>query len=362
MKIKCVKCGQSFSTVTSLSKHKRFCDTTNQSLPLSGAAQLSCNPISNNNPFTMYRPPPGCHLPFFPSAFPPYPPMFHSTAPPPNFIPPMFLNQIPPKFRNIESHDHLSKRLMTSTPERTSPLKDRFTPPRLPSFSSKISPSTAEEASSNLTPSPARPPPGPNAVFNNPRDQISRKRDIEELPRDLSKPCEEERKRRSSTSSEEGEQPLDLSVTRNHLPRIPEEFSSLEIQLTPIRKSKEEEEKVEVVDIEDTRPTGDETPKGTNSTPQMAYPRPIHPMLLEMYRPNFHAVQGPQANERLLPPPFGPPRFPFINPLQHPPNFDLLRPGMQRFGGVKPFHDVMQHQAQNKMKDRYGCKFCGKVI
>lgn len=28
MQIKCGKCGQSFSTVTSLSKHKRFCDST----------------------------------------------------------------------------------------------------------------------------------------------------------------------------------------------------------------------------------------------------------------------------------------------------------------------------------------------
>ena len=34
MQIKCSKCGQSFSTVTSLSKHKRFCDSTN--VPPSG--------------------------------------------------------------------------------------------------------------------------------------------------------------------------------------------------------------------------------------------------------------------------------------------------------------------------------------
>ncbi|XP_067623236.1 transcription factor hamlet isoform X2 [Eurosta solidaginis] len=33
MQIKCNKCGQSFSTVTSLSKHKRFCDSTNVPLP-----------------------------------------------------------------------------------------------------------------------------------------------------------------------------------------------------------------------------------------------------------------------------------------------------------------------------------------
>lgn len=38
MQIKCAKCGQSFSTVTSLSKHKRFCDSTSPSSSLSGAA------------------------------------------------------------------------------------------------------------------------------------------------------------------------------------------------------------------------------------------------------------------------------------------------------------------------------------
>lgn len=361
MQIKCAKCGQSFSTVTSLSKHKRFCDTTNQSSPLN-SAQLPCNPMANNNPF-IYRPPPGCHLPFFPSAFPPYPPMFHPTAPPPNFIPPIFLNQLSPKL-SAESLHHMSKRLRTLSPERTSPVKDRFTPPRLPSLSAKISPPAAEEASSHLTPSPARPPPSSNAVFSNPRDQISRKEDdTDDLPRDLSsKSSEDGRKRRLSTSSEEGEQPLDLSVTKRSSSSSEEAtVSSLEVHLTLIRKSKEEEEKIEVVDIEEARPKEPETPKSTNSTPQMAYPRPIHPMLLEMYRPNFHTMQGPQANDRLLPPPFVAPRFPFMNPLQHPRNFDLLRPGLPNFAAVKPFHDVMQHQAQNKIKDRYGCKFCGKV-
>ncbi|KAH0808795.1 hypothetical protein GEV33_013996 [Tenebrio molitor] len=94
------------------------------------------------------------------------------------------------------------------------------------------------------------------------------------------------------------------------------------------------------------------------STPPMAYPRPIHPMLLEMYRPNFSNFQ-PQNNDRLLPP-FGPPRFPFLNSLQ-PHRIDLLRPGLQ-LGGGKPFHDMIQQQAQGKMKDRYACKFCGKVF
>ncbi|XP_075153921.1 hamlet isoform X2 [Haematobia irritans] len=41
MQIKCNKCGQSFSTVTSLSKHKRFCDSTNVPPPIVLSPSLS---------------------------------------------------------------------------------------------------------------------------------------------------------------------------------------------------------------------------------------------------------------------------------------------------------------------------------
>ncbi|KAF2902873.1 hypothetical protein ILUMI_03315 [Ignelater luminosus] len=372
MQIKCVKCGQSFSTVTSLSKHKRFCDTTTPTPPLSAPSQISLNPMANNNPFSMYRPPAACHLPFFPSHFPPYPPIFHPTGPPPSFINPLLFSPLP-KLKSTENHqEHVpSKRMRTVSPERSSPIKDRVTPPQVPTMAAKISPPTAEEACSNLMPSPARPPPSSNMVFNNPRDQITSKESSvpehpNDIPKDLTKNCDGRPK--SSSSDEGGDQPLDLSVGRKisrpaSVERGEESLrhSSQEFHVTPLKRQKEEEEKIEIVEVEEH--PKNEIQKNSNTTPQMAYPRPIHPILLEMYRPNFHALQGPQSNERLLPHPFGPrPPFPFINPLQHSRSFDLLRPGLQSFGGVKPYHDVIQQQNQNKMKDRYACKFCGKVF
>lgn len=92
---------------------------------------------------------------------------------------------------------------------------------------------------------------------------------------------------------------------------------------------------------------------GAGAAPQMAYPRPIHPFLLDaMYRPNNLAgFQRP---------------FPFLNPMA--PGFDLFN----RNGGFppKPFHDAIMAvggltgnlTSGGKVKDRYSCKFCGKVF
>lgn len=141
MQIKCSKCGQSFSTVTSLSKHKRFCDSTNcaphHSQPsISSGSQIPQAMTTPPNPFLMFRGPP----PFFPPGFGAYhglQGMFPSSpAQAPAF--PMLFPQ-----PNLDINS------------------DRNTPPRhmTSQQSIKISPSAAEEASSHLRPSPARPIP-----------------------------------------------------------------------------------------------------------------------------------------------------------------------------------------------------------
>lgn len=364
MQIKCVKCGQSFSTVTSLSKHKRFCDSTTPASPLNNPGPLSLNPMGTNNPFSMYRPP-ACSIPFFPPHFPPYPQMFHPSGPPPGFINPLLFNQLP----KLKTEDHdvsPPKRLRTLSPERISPAKERFTPPRVPSASAKVSPPTAEEA--NVTPSPARPSPSSNMIFNNPRDQlvqqISTSEDEDNYPKDLSRnsetksPNNEENRPKSNSSDEVSEQPLDLSGWKKTFPLSLQKDDKPK-QPSPVHKPKEERIEV-VVDVEEHKePEKSIFEKST--TPTMAYPRPIHPMLLEMYRPNF-GFPNPQNNERLLPAPFGPPRFPFLNHLQQQRSFDLLRPGLPNFTNMKPYNDVMPPQQQGKIKDRYACKFCGKVF
>jgi hypothetical protein len=78
MQIKCNKCGQTFSTVTSLSKHKRFCDSAGAVSSVGGqqnnhqsqTAQAAVAAMSTPpNPYLMLR----NHASFFPPGFSPFP-------------------------------------------------------------------------------------------------------------------------------------------------------------------------------------------------------------------------------------------------------------------------------------------------
>lgn len=171
MQIKCNKCGQSFSTVTSLSKHKRFCDSTGSGAGAQNPHHPTATPTSSGgipqipqamttppNPFLMFRGPP----PFFPPGFAPYhglQSMFpNSAAPAPPF---------PMLFQQQQQQHNLDR-------DRKTP--PRHLPPTQPN-SMKISPPTAEEASNHLRPSPARPipinlqpPPNVNGTHSNNND------------------------------------------------------------------------------------------------------------------------------------------------------------------------------------------------
>lgn len=381
MQIKCVKCNQSFSTVTSLSKHKRFCDSTNSGPAINVPPQhpMSSLPMPNNsqNPFLMYRPPAG--LPFFPTAFNPYNPMMHpslhpSGPPAPLFNNSLLFNQFP-KIPQDEAQKLCQsiRRLSTSSQERRSPsLKERFTPPNtVSSILSKVSPPTAEEASSHLTPSPARPMNNNANIFNNPREHLTSKlgstsEEEDTTPRDLSRQTdikkEKELKTEIDIDNELSEQPLDLTVGRK-TEKEPEKSKT-----PPKEKTPQLEEKTEHMEIDEKENPHQNIYDKLNVTPPMAYPRPIHPTMLfeAMCRPQNFPNYPPNNNERLLPPPspFGPPRgFHFLGPFQQRQSLDLLRPGLPGFGNVKPYQDVMNpHQVNNKMKDRYACKFCGKVF
>ncbi|EZA57975.1 Transcription factor hamlet [Ooceraea biroi] len=242
MQIKCIKCGQSFSTVTSLSKHKRFCDSTTPTGPPGTMPQL---PTPATNPFLVYpRPPvslPG-GLPFYPSSLMgPYPGIFPNA---PNFLNTPLL--FPPKIEEAEKSD--------------SPKKERFTPPRVLPQHNKVSPSTAEEATSTFRPSPARPPVQPTPESD---DDHSKRREAIRSS---------ERKMEAESSSNASKQ--------------------------------------ETAEQPGARPGG---------------------------------------------------------------GFDLLgRPPLSAFPGVKPFQEAVMaphhhhhhhhHHVHGKMKDRYSCKFCGKVF
>ncbi|XP_030758572.1 histone-lysine N-methyltransferase PRDM16-like isoform X2 [Sitophilus oryzae] len=331
LQIKCVKCGQSFSTVTSLTKHKRFCDSTNQKPLLTSPPQL---PMASSYPF--YRPSAISLFPFH-TQLPNYQmPQMFPTTPAPSFLPPFFLNHLHKPERDEELP---RKKLNIGHPEKTEVhVKERFTPPRAPSIAEKVSPPTAEEA--DLTPSPARP-----TLTSKSRATITPVPE-EKVPKDFSVTSP-----KSTTPSDDGDQPLDLSGWNSVLqPTEKVEFKTEPIKSrTPTPVPEVKEEKMEIIEVEE--------PKKPPTTPPMAYPRPTYPMVLEMYRSNFPNFQ--QATERLLP--FGPHRFPFLNSPLHQ-RFDLLRPNLQSFNPVKSYHDAIHPPSQGKIKDRYACKFCGKVF
>ncbi|KAK2582364.1 hypothetical protein KPH14_004695 [Odynerus spinipes] len=394
MQIKCVKCGQSFSTVTSLSKHKRFCDSTTPTGPPGTMPQL---PTSAPSPFLVYpRPPvslPG-GLPFYPpSLMTPYPGIFPNA---PNFLNSPLL--FPPKIEEAEKRSE-------------SPKKERFTPPRILPQHSKISPSAGEEATSMFRPSPARPLVQPTSESE--EDASKRKREIAGESNNKKLKVETT----NSSTEDSTDQPLDLRVQtkkqdvsisdrKNHTPSPAPAPMEEPPPATDPPKVEEENltpaTSMAVVDPKDvpssprlrTSLPAEQPP--ANTPPHMAYPRPIHPMFLEaMYRTpgsTFPAFPGGPpgpggasgAESRLLPPlpPFGPPRgLPFLGTLMNGLSgarpgggFDLLaRPPMGAFPGVKPFQDAVMsphhhhhhhhhHHAHGKIKDRYSCKFCGKVF
>ncbi|KAG5322248.1 HAM factor, partial [Pseudoatta argentina] len=389
MQIKCGKCGQSFSTVTSLSKHKRFCDSTTPTGPPGTMPQL---PTPATSPFLVYpRPPvslPG-GLPFYPpSLMGPYPGIFPNA---PNFLNTPLL--FPPKIEETEKRSD-------------SPKKERFTPPRILSQHNKVSPSTAEEATSTFRPSPARPPVQPTPESD---DDLSKRK---EAARSNERKMEIE----STSKEESAEQPLDLRVqtkkqdtilkVANRKSRTPSPAPiPMEETPGPPDPPKPEEDTAAPLlmelDSKDVQGSSShlrtslpiEQPP-TNTPPHMAYPRPIHPMFLEtMYRspagtfPGFPSAPPPPGGatpeSRLIPPlpPFAPPRgLPFLGSLMNGlsgarpgAGFDLLaRPPLSAFPGVKPFQEAVMphhhhhhhhhHHVHGKMKDRYSCKFCGKVF
>jgi uncharacterized Zn-finger protein len=104
------------------------------------------------------------------------------------------------------------------------------------------------------------------------------------------------------------------------------------------------------------------TPSSPGAQPQMAYPRPIHPLLLDaMYRPRggINPFQHP---------------FPFLGPNFRA-GFDFIARNGGNFPAAKTFHEALMNagglssapatvssgsSSGLKVKDRYSCKFCGK--
>ena len=114
--------------------------------------------------------------------------------------------------------------------------------------------------------------------------------------------------------------------------------------------------------------TSDSKQNLLNQQPPPSYPRPIHPLLLEaMYRmqrpsfapPPFSAVASAVAaasGQHAPAVPVPPVRPPYFNMPLHSRYGDFLHHPHHGYGSTAP------NAGNAKPKDRYGCKFCGKVF
>nr|XP_040235580.2 histone-lysine N-methyltransferase PRDM16 isoform X2 [Anopheles coluzzii] len=199
VQIKCNKCGDSFSTTTSLSKHKRFCDSTavtrgslhpgahpsqlrhphdpyphgtrshsGGSQPgtpggSAGASAAAAAAAASGGPGALHSLPPGMATPpnpflmfpgapFFAPGFRPYPGMPGIFPPAPGQVPQFPLSFFPKPAGPGPLSDQ--ERRTPSPASRHLSLLESYG-----QQSMKISPPTGEEASNHLRPSPARPIP-----------------------------------------------------------------------------------------------------------------------------------------------------------------------------------------------------------
>ncbi|XP_035215505.1 histone-lysine N-methyltransferase PRDM16-like [Stegodyphus dumicola] len=469
MQIKCHKCGQAFSAVTSLSKHKRFCEGTPTSNSSSSVIPNQQQPPQTTNPGSagydsskavpMSLAPPSNQLLFYPrTGFPLYPPSLFGypfisgpglPAPPPlipdtGLLPGHGVNiaaatQAAQDFQRHLLNNNASQQSQQSTPilkqELNSPVKqtekrnseiseseaseelssEDTAGEDISSFSdgeseadtvksSRASPQVRQASttpvvtSENNTnsaamfvnhrqgspkqgsvcpdPSLIRSPVGSNGPLR-PMPTNGMIKTDHDMPFDLSQNsknrihCEEANdyhpKMRDGPKTDD--QPLDLRMSHKKSSLISDE--DFEKKKPFFYEEKERHKEYDnppvLAPVQESMPQlelqkreSPPLPPSPSKMP-MAYPRPIHPMFLEsMYRlqhekPAFNLFPSP---ERLMPP--FPPRYPFLGPLLSAnPSFDFMRAHMEKVS--KPMHEIMSPHL-SKAKERYSCKFCGKIF
>lgn len=199
------------------------------------------------------------------------------------------------------------------------------------------------------------------------------------LPKDLTKTIIKDDDKNSDYSDNEddskkdlGDQPLDLSVSRKQFDKESElenddrSFRNSSVKSysppeSPIgRDSKTPENETTDVDVEEVEPKREDSPAQLVSPP-LAFPMPVHPQhnnsLIEaMYRPRFPSFHS--ASEALLNSshsPYVPSPFNFLSPL-----LGTDGPDRQQSAYAAKFRELSA--GSGKLRDRYACKFCGKVF
>lgn len=424
--VECGKCGQSFTSYASLTKHKRFCDTaTASSVGLRGQMPQGLQQIpalpnvgmtnpNSPNPFQMYRP--GLSLSY--NTFAHYPALFSAAAAacPPEFLNPLLFNvqgaRLAMEHDLAMSNANLAKqqegRLSVKSIDSSTSLEeirkskdlefesnrsdntDRATPNKSLSLYSKHSPPSTEDNSSQHRPSPIMPIHTPMVPFNFARDDHKRKspfsfslkhnnNDIQErksvspvLPKDLSKNVVEDDKTseysdvEESNKKDQGDQPLDLSVSRKQSDKDSEaevddrsfrqSIKSYSPPESPVERSKTPENDTMDVDVEGVEPKRQDSPPHLISS-ALAFPMPVHPqhnLIDAMYRPRFPSFHSAESILNSTHSPYVPSPFNFLSPLLGTDGPDRQPSAYAKFRELST--------GAGKARDRYACKFCGKVF
>ncbi|XP_037902417.1 transcription factor hamlet isoform X3 [Hermetia illucens] len=404
--IKCQKCGQSFSTTTSLVKHKRFCDSTStasyphQSLHQQIHSQHQQQPSSQGltpripdamttppNPFLMFPNP----AQFFSPRFHPYN-RFHCMFPPSPAQAPAFPMLFPKP--NLEmplstATSAVDNGRMSSSPVRI-PLGGHYSSRNSTNDDAKFGSHHRTSLSSRSLNSIHH---GSNKNNNSSTDRkselLSPRSRHSRSPEELSLSARMDTKGHTSSHDTDSESFIDvkeerstpddkkhINVTSPSPEQQPTSEQPLDLSLAHKRKSISDPKTPELVEKRDRTPqssscqaspspsvTPGPTPSPSPPGPSVVYPTPNYPMLLDaIYQP-------PGGLSAALQP------FPFLGPMGGRPNFDhaaVLRRNGHHFP-PKSFHEsliasgltsgmVGAGVGVGKLKDRYTCKFCGKVF
>ncbi|XP_076306602.1 histone-lysine N-methyltransferase MECOM-like [Tachypleus tridentatus] len=233
-----------------------------------------------------------------------------------------------------------------------SPFNDSYQNPLIKMYSHH---NLGSPKQATVCPDPLNLVPLPHSIHSLPMN-LSPPCDMD-MPFDLSKhknrvPAEDRPEFRSRVLEDtQDDEPLDLRVSHKKIPRLADHTSY---------KSHIYDHKNSQLMLK-TR-SGARKDDASSSGLQMIYPRPLHPLILEsMYR---------IEQDKPAFPIFGPPeqvttsldsRHPFLSNFYNnrSSSFNFVQAHIEKLG--KPMHNILTPNF-SKSKERYSCKFCGKVF
>lgn len=371
---------------------------------------------NGSNPFPIYRP----SLPLLCNTFAHYPALFSAAtaACPPEFLNPLLFNvqgrlamehdlamsnaNLLSKHRPISCEGQITVGLDSSKSTDSSnsydDLKkkeefigkreenDRNTP-KSQITTSRQSPLSIDEVS-QPRPSPVMPMPTPIIPYNFSRDDNTNREppfnftlkfnnnDVhnnkpisispsvtKQLPRSAGDRTSEFSDNDDDPKKDQGDQPLDLSVSRKQSDKGSEvdnddrSFRNSPPDSPIERESKTPENDTTDVDVEGEEPKREESPPALVSS-ALAFPMPVHPQhnnLMDMYRQRYQpygSASGAILNSSHSP--YVPSPFNFLSPLLGTDGPDRQPAAYAKFRELSA--------GSGKLRDRYACKFCGKTF